>query len=336
MLSHEIRNPLAPMLYSVSVLERQLTDAATRRPLAVIGRQVRRMVRLVDDLLDVSRVTQGKISLQRDRVQIAELVTHAVDASRPLMDGRSHTLHLRNADSSLVVSGDVVRLGQVLENLLANAAKYTPVGGTVSVTVDREDGHAVIAVTDTGVGIDAAMLPRVFDLFAQADTSLDRAEGGLGIGLTLVDRLTRLHGGSVAATSKGLGLGSSFVVRLPLVESEGTAPRGGDAASIAASPRTILIVDDNIDSSESLATLLEMNGHRVHQVHDGHAAVAAARELRPDVMLLDIGLPGLDGFQVIRQIRHTAGLDSLTVVAATGYGREEDRPAASPPVSTTT
>ena len=325
MLSHEIRNPLAPMLYSVSVLERHLADPVTRRPLEVIGRQVRRMIRIVDDLLDVSRVTQGKISLQRDRLRIAEVVVQAVEASRPLMEAHKHTLRLRNADPSLVVLGDMVRLGQVLENLLVNAAKYTPAGGTVTVTVVQDGDHASITVSDTGVGIAPAMLSKVFELFTQADTSLDRSEGGLGIGLTLVDRLTRLHGGTVEAHSHGLGCGSSFIVKLPLVAPDERTPKSDTGRTSLAPPRTVLVVDDNVDSAETLATLLTMNGHRVHVLHDSRMAVTAARDLMPDVMLLDIGLPGLDGFEVMRQIRNTPGLESLTVVAATGYGREEDR-----------
>ena len=325
MLSHEIRNPLAPMLYSVSVLERHLSDPVTRRPLEVIGRQVRRMIRIVDDLLDVSRVTQGKISLKRDRLLIGEVVAQAVEASRPLMEAHKHTVQLRNPDASLAVLGDIVRLGQVFENLLVNAAKYTPAGGVITVTVGRQNDDAVITVTDTGIGIDPAMLSKVFDMFAQVDTSLDRSEGGLGIGLTLVDRLTRLHGGTVEAHSDGLGFGSSFTVTLPLVVSDERTEKPDNGRTPAVVPRTVLVVDDNVDAAETLATLLTMNGHRVHVLHDSQRAVTAARELMPDVMLLDIGLPGLDGLQVVRQIRSTPGLESLTVITATGYGREEDR-----------
>ena len=324
MLAHEIRNPLAPMMYSVAVLERQIGDASARRPLEVIGRQVRRMVRIVDDLLDVSRVTQGKISLQRERVNMADLVTQAVESVRPAMVARNHALQVDTPGRSLIVSGDAVRLVQVLENLLVNAAKYTPEGGTVTVSLRREDNDAVIQVADTGVGIERDMLPRVFDLFAQADTSLDRAEGGLGIGLTLVDRLTRLHGGRVDVSSEGPGAGSTFTVRLPLLASDEPAradrPRGP-----AAQPKRILIVDDNTDSAESLGTLLQMNGHRVRLLHDGRAAVDGARSFAPDVILLDIGLPGLDGFQVVRQLKGAPDLASITVVATTGYGRAEDR-----------
>ena len=241
------------------------------------------------------------------------------------MEAHKHTVQLRNADASLAVLGDIVRLGQVFENLLVNAAKYTPAGGVITVTVGRQNDDAVITVTDTGIGIEQAMLSKVFDIFAQVNTSLDRSEGGLGIGLTLVDRLTPLHGGTVDAHSDALGSGSSFTVKLPLVVSDERTEKPDNGRTPGVVPRTVLVVDDNVDAAETLATLLTMNGHRVHVLHDSQRAVTAARELMPDVMLLDIGLPGLDGLQVMRQIRSTPGLESLTVVAATGYGRKEDR-----------
>ena len=284
------------------------------------------MVRIVDDLLDVSRVTQGKISLQRERLDVREVVAQAVESSRPRLDARQHTVRLRQAPEPLPVSGDAARLAQVFENLLVNAAKYTPPGGTVTISVARERGEVAISVADTGIGIDPAMLRRVFDLFAQADTSLDRAEGGLGIGLTLAERLSRLHGGRIGAHSDGLGAGSTFTVYLPLLDAaDAAADAGANPPGTTPRPRRVMIVDDNVDSAESLAALLVMNGHTVERVNDGHAAVAAAIAFAPDAVLLDISLPGIDGFEVLRRLRAAPQLERATIVAATGYGRDEDR-----------
>jgi PAS domain S-box-containing protein len=326
MLAHELRNPLAPIIYSVAALERQMPAPEARRPLEIIARQTRRMTRIVDDLLDVSRVTQGKISLQRERLDVAGIVGNAADVSRAAMDARGHRFEVRVPGTPLPVSGDAVRLGQVFENLLSNAAKYTPPGGDVTVTVERDGPNAVVRVRDTGVGISPDVLPRIFDLFVQADTTLDRSEGGLGIGLTLVERLTRMHGGGVEARSEGPGLGAEFMVRLPL-EPDATAVghHAGDDESGAVRRRRYLIVDDNVDSAESLRLLLEMRGHAAHVVHDGRFAAAAAREFEPDIVLLDIGLPGMDGYQVVRQFRAAPDLATLMIVATTGYGRVEDK-----------
>ena len=323
-LAHEIRNPLAPMMYSASILERRIQDPDLKRPLEVIARQARRMIRIVDDLLDVSRVTQGKISLQRDRIGVADLLAQCGEASRPLMESRRHTFVVEAVDPSLTVNADAVRLTQVVENLLINAAKYTPDGGHVTLSGRPQGSWAAISVRDTGIGISSAMLDRVFDLFAQADTSLDRAEGGLGIGLTLVDRLVRMHGGRVEARSPGLGHGSTFTVRLPLVARHEQADES-DHPSVDPPRRRVLIVDDNVDSAELLGALLEVDGHSVQLAHDGRAAVSAAQAFGPDFVLLDIGLPGLDGYHVIQELRSMPGVAEATIVATTGYGREEDR-----------
>ncbi len=324
MLAHEIRNPLAPMLYAVSALERQIAEQALRRPLDVIGRQVRRMIRIVDDLLDVSRVTHGKISLHRSVLNVADLVTQAVESGRPLLEARNLTLRVEPIDGPLLVFGDGARLGQVLENLLGNASKYTPAGGAVTIAAARHGQEAVLTVRDTGIGIAADMLPRVFDLFAQADTSLDRAEGGLGIGLTLVDRLTRMHGGRVAVHSDGPGRGSTFTVTLPLLQDGERTTAASSAVRLPTHARRILIVDDNVDSAESLAALLTLGGHTTHVVHDGPATLDAVHGFSPDALLLDVGLPGMNGFQVVQQLRSTPGLERLPIVATTGYGRWED------------
>jgi PAS domain S-box-containing protein len=326
MLAHELRNPLAPMAYSAALLERLMQDPSARRPLDVINRQVRRMTRIVDDLLDISRVTQGKVSLKHDMLDLALLIGEAAEASRPALEARRHKLRLDVRDAPLQVSGDPVRLTQIFENLLNNAGKYTPSGGEITVSVRRESSSAVVSVRDTGVGISPAMLPRIFDLFVQADTSLDRAEGGLGIGLTLVDRLVRLHGGAVEARSEGPGFGSEFIVRIPALVADARAhaakPSNGAQATHA---RRILVVDDNVDSAESLKILLELQGHNVGIVHDGTNAMDAAQHFRPDLVLLDIGLPGMDGFEVVRHFRSHPDLAPVTVVATTGYGRDEDR-----------
>jgi len=324
MLAHEIRNPLAPMMYSASLLERKISDPALKRPLEVIGRQAARMTRIVDDLLDVSRVTQGKIALQREPVRVEALLSQCVDVTRSLFESRRHTVVLHPVDGALTVSGDPIRLAQVAENLLVNAAKYTADGGRIDISAVADGGRVTIAVRDTGIGIAPDMIGRVFDLFAQADTSLDRAEGGLGIGLTLVDRLTRMHGGDVEVASGGLGCGTTFTVRLPLLPVTQAQPVDPPGVAPLAS-RRVLIVDDNVDSAEMLKLLLEMWGHTAQTVHSGLAAAAAAREWRPHVVLLDIGLPGKDGYAVVRELRSIPELEGTVVIAATGYGRDEDR-----------
>jgi two-component system CheB/CheR fusion protein len=326
MLAHELRNPLAPITYSLALLERHVDSEQAARPIQIISRQVQRMTRLVDDLLDVSRVTQGKISLQKERVDLSLIVRHAAEATRAVMDARQHRLEISVPDHPTFVRGDTARLGQIYENLLRNAAKYTPEGGRVRIELRQEDGQALVSVRDNGIGISATALPRVFDLFMQVDTSLDRSEGGLGIGLTLVDRLVRMHGGSVEAHSAGAGQGSEFVVRIPLETAAATASADGGAASRPKSrSRRYLIVDDNVDSSEALKLLLEFRGHTVQVVHDGREALAAARFFAPEVVLLDVGLPGLDGFEVVKQLRTSPETANLLVIATTGYGREEDR-----------
>lgn len=325
MLAHEIRNPLAPVIYAAAILQRTIQDPALRRPLDIIQRQAARMTRIVDDLLDISRVTQGKILLRHERVVIEALLSQSIEATRPAMESRGHTVVLHPVNASLAVPGDPVRLAQVIENLLNNAAKYSPDGGRIEVSAQPAGGTVVIAVKDTGVGIAPAMLERVFDLFAQADTSLDRAEGGLGIGLTLVDRLTQMHGGQARAFSAGLGQGSTFTVTLPvLAEAE---PREAPVAALAGASglRRVLVVDDNHDAAETLRQLIAMGGHDVRVAHDGADAVAAAATFTPDLVLLDIGLPSRDGYHVIKDLRALPALHGAKVIATTGYGREEDR-----------
>jgi CheY-like chemotaxis protein len=292
----------------------------------VVDRQVRHLTRLVDDLLDVSRITRGKIRLQLAPLDVAGPVSAAVETSRPLIESRGHEFHLSLPPERVCVKADAARLSQVLSNLLNNAAKYTDQGGHIWLTVERDGGDVVFRVRDTGPGIPADVLPRIFDLFTQADQSLDRSQGGLGIGLTLVRRLVEMHGGSVQALSPGQG--SEFIVRLPaLTDAHPTpAPSNGEAARPAGGGhRRILVVDDNADSADTLAMLARLDGHEVWTAHTGAAALEAARAVRPEVVLLDIGLPGMDGYEVARRLRDGAAGGPLLLAAVTGYGQEADR-----------
>jgi len=326
-LAHELRNPLAPIRNSLDIL--QLTNAndpATKRVRGVMERQVNHMVRLVDDLLEVSRITLGKIELRKERLDVAGVVRSAVESSRPLITAARHRLILRIPPEPLILEGDPVRLTQVIANLLNNAAKYTDEGGEISLTVERDAKDVTIAVRDTGTGIAASMLPHVFELFTQSERASGRAQGGLGIGLTLVKNLVELHGGCVEAHSEGPGKGSEFVVRLPRLGDEQlvsiTGPEQQPPATLAA--RRILVVDDNQDAAESLSMLLTMLGADVHVVHTGLDGLEAVAVYQPDVVLLDIGLPDIDGYEVARRIRQQHSAD-IRLIALTGWGQEEDR-----------
>jgi signal transduction histidine kinase len=326
MLAHELRNPLAPIRNAVHVLRLQ----AEGRPELdwardVIDRQVRHLVRLVDDLLDVSRITRGKVRLQLEAVALAGVVAEAVEASNPEIAAREHRLEVTLPPAPVWVQGDATRLAQVVTNLLNNAAKYTDPGGHIQLTVGREGDEAVVRVRDNGVGIPLEMLSTVFNLFTQADRSLDRSQGGLGIGLTLVKRLVEMHGGRVEADSNGVGRGSEFVVRLPALAD--TETRSAGAAAVPAPPGgpcAVLLVDDNVDAAESLAILLRLGGCEVRVAHDGPSALAAARTSPPEFVVLDIGLPGMDGYEVARRLRAEPATRDAVLVAVTGYGREED------------
>ncbi len=328
MLAHELRNPLAPIRNAVHVLRLQ-GDDRTRREWArdLIDRQIKHLVRLVDDLLDLSRVTRGKIQLKIEPVSVAAVAAEAVEASRPAIEARRHRLEVAVAPEPLWVNGDAARLAQILTNLLNNAAKYTDEGGRIWLTAERELQSVVLRVRDTGVGIPAEMLSAVFNLFTQADRSLDRSQGGLGIGLTLVRRLVEMQGGSVQAFSEGPGKGSEFVVRLPLLAEERPeriAPKAAESSLPSARCR-VLVVDDHRDGGQSLAALLRLGGMEVRVVQDGPSALEAARAFRPEVVLLDIGLPGMDGYEVARRLRVQPLTRDAVLVAVTGYGRDEDR-----------
>jgi signal transduction histidine kinase/DNA-binding response OmpR family regulator len=328
MLAHELRNPLAPIRNAVHILQLRGSDQPELRAVRdVIDRQVQQLIRLVDDLLDISRITRGKIRLQTEIVELSTVVARAVETSRPLIEARHHELTVLLPPEPLRVDGDPVRLAQVLGNLLNNAAKYTEEGGRIALTVEKDSDEAVLRVRDSGVGIPADMLGSIFDLFTQVDRSLDRSQGGLGIGLTLVHRLVEMHGGRVQAFSAGPNRGSEFVVRLPALPGEhrlGTSSNG-TAASLSEGPRwRVLVVDDNHDAAESLGLVLSMAGHEVRICYDGLTALAAAEAFQPEVVLLDIGLPGMDGYEVGRRLRARADLKGTLLVALTGYGQDED------------
>ena len=332
MLAHELRNPLAPIRNALHVvqLRGQERRQDVRHAWDMIERQVENLIRLVDDLLDMSRISLGKINLQKEPVDVAILVSRAVESSRPIIDARKHELNITLPDEPMVVDADPIRMAQVLWNLLNNAAKYTPEGGCIWLTVGKEDGECVVRVRDTGMGIPQEILPKVFDLFTQAERTLDRAEGGLGIGLTLVRRLTEMHNGTVQAFSAGPGQGSEFVVRLPFLEdlppAVGPMHKSDNNKRFKASlVRRILVVDDNRDSANSLAMLLRLVGHEARTAHDGREALIVAATYQPELILLDIGLPGMDGFAVARHLRLQPELAGVVLVALTGYGSEEDR-----------
>jgi PAS domain S-box-containing protein len=324
MLGHELRNPLAAVRNAV--VSARLDAGYRDRSLEIARRQTEQLARLVDDLLDVSRITQGRILLRKERIALARVVEQAVEAARPLVDQRAHTLTLAlEGAAEVFVDADPTRLEQVVVNVLSNAVKYTPAGGRIDVLTGREDGCAVLRVRDTGIGIEPDMLPRIFDLFAQAERGLDRAEGGLGVGLTVVRSIVELHGGRIEVHSAGPGKGAEFVVRLPAVgAAPGETPRESVAAPTGGRAR-VLVVEDNADAAESLALLLELLGHQVRMAADGPRALELAAANVPDVMLIDIGLPGMDGYEVARRVREHPALRQVTLVALTGYGRDEDR-----------
>jgi signal transduction histidine kinase len=329
-LAHELRNPLAPIRNAVQIYRAKgLPVPELQWATEVIDRQVHQMTRLVDDLLEVSRITKGKIELRKERIELAVVVNSAVEASRPLIEKWGHELTVTIPPQPIQLEADPTRMAQVLSNLLNNAAKYMDQGGRIWVIAERQSDHVLIRVKDTGIGIPTEMLPRIFDMFTQVDRSLGRSEGGLGIGLTLVQRLVEMHGGTVEARSDGPGKGSEFVVRLAVaVEVKGQGPQGAACdreKGAAPARRRILVVDDNRDAADSLGMLLRMMGNEVHTAHDGLEAVGAAAAFQPDVVLLDLGLPKLNGYEAARRIREQDGGTDMMLVAVTGLGQEEDR-----------
>ena len=327
-LAHELRNPLAPIRNSLHIVRMAgIQDPAIQRVAAMMERQVRHMVRMVDDLLEVSRISRGKIELRRERVPLAAVLRSAVDTSRPLIEAGGHELSLELPAESVAVDGDPVRLAQVFANLLNNSAKYTPMGGRIEVSVAVEEGVAQVCVKDDGEGIPAEMLDKVFNMFTQIDAG-NRAQGGLGIGLTLARTLVHLHGGSIEARSEGRGKGCEFLIRLPLAVAE---PEEDHAPPVPAARqgngklRRVLVVDDNHDAADSLGMLLQFLGAETMTVHDGRACLDAVKTFQPAVVLLDLGMPGMSGLEVARRLRADPELAETTLVALTGWGQREDR-----------
>ncbi|MGQ0546470.1 MAG: response regulator [Betaproteobacteria bacterium] len=327
MLSHELRNPLAPIRNAVEVI-RRLAPAEPRLTMArdVVDRQVTLLARLVDELLDVSRISEGKIALKKESLDLARVVANGVDTARPLIDAKRQKLSVDLPAGPVWVSGDAERLAQVIANLLNNAAKYTQEGGRIELAAAASAGEAAVTVRDNGQGIDPKLLPRVFDLFVQGERSLDRAQGGLGIGLTLVRRLAELHQGRVEAASDGPGRGATFRLFLPCISTVQAGPsQPVHAEERNVYGRRILVVDDNADAAESTAEFLRLEGHELKTVYDGAQALAAVRVFAPHVIVLDIGLPGLDGYAVARRLREQGDTSHTLLIALTGYGKKEDR-----------
>jgi len=330
MLSHELRGPLAPIRNAAQILkDLGLPDSRVQRAQAIIDRQVNHLARLVDDLLDVSRLIHGKIALQEKSLDCADLVASALEVSRPFIDSRRHELIVSLPPERLLIWGDELRLTQVIENLLNNAAKHTPEGGRIGLDVHAQDSQVVFCVRDTGEGIPQDLLPHVFDLFTQGDHGLDRSQGGLGVGLTIVKKLVELHGGQVEVRSANKpGAGSEFIVRLPLRSRAAATTLAGaveNEAGMPGEPKRILVVDDNSDFTNSLVDWLGLNGHEVKAAPDGPTALEVAGEFQPEIVLLDIGLPGMDGYEVARRLRASPPARTAFLCAVTGYGQQKDQ-----------
>jgi len=328
MLAHELRNPLAPIRNGVQLLRLAEGVADLRgQTLDMIDRQTAQLVRLVDDLLDVSRITSGKMALQKAAVELSAVVASAVETCRPAIEAARHALVIDLPRESLLVHADFVRLAQVISNLLGNAARYTAVGGHIELKVWREGRDALIAVSDNGIGIAPEHLPRIFEMFMQGGRDPRGSQGGLGVGLALARRLVDLHGGSIEARSDGLDRGARFAVRLPLLAAQPAEASRPTARTVtrARLPRRVLVVDDNVDAARALRLLLEQMGHDVHVAHDGLAALEAARGNHPEVVLLDISMPGVDGLGVVRRLRQDPRFREVGFVAVTGHGSEADR-----------
>jgi PAS domain S-box-containing protein len=328
MLAHELRNPLAPIRNAAQIMRFHAKgNPKLEWVRAVIERQSRHLTRLVDDLLDVSRIVRGQITLEKSVVDLNDVVRHALETSRPLLRERKHELTVSVPSEAVRLEADLTRLAQVVANLLINAAKYTPENGRIWLEAERQGGEVILRVRDTGVGIAPSLIPRVFDLFTQGARTLDRAQGGLGIGLTLVKRIVEMHHGSVEARSAGVDRGSEFIVRLPLLPEEPASAQPAEESSDGSGPGErirVLVVDDNVDAAESIAMLLSLEGHEVRSVHAAHEALEAAEAFRPHLVLLDIGLPGMDGYEVARRLR-SQHIERMRIVAITGYGQPSDR-----------
>jgi len=328
MLSHELRNPLAPIRNAAEVMRRIApADPGISWAREVVERQVTHLAQLVDDLLDVSRITQGKITLKKEAVELAKVIQHSVETARTLLDSRKHNLVLNLPPTPIWIHGDFARLAQVVGNLLNNGAKYTAEGGRIELSATADRGEAIITVRDNGIGIDGALLPHVFELFTQGERSLDRSQGGLGVGLTVVQRLVELHHGRVEVRSEGAGKGALFSIVLPCISEvpERDPVESASRAEVSRTGKRVLVVDDNNDAAESIAVYLRLEGHDVRTVSDGAQAVALAQVFAPQVAVLDIGLPGMNGYEVARRLKNHGADAPALLIALTGYGQKEDR-----------
>jgi signal transduction histidine kinase len=327
LLAHELRNPLAPLRNGLQVMHLAPGNAAAvEKARGMMDRQLAHMVRLIDDLLDVSRISRNKMELRRERLRLADAVASAVETVRPAVDAAGHHLTVTLPGEPIDLDADLTRLAQVFGNLLGNSAKYTPPGGHIRLTAEARGGEAVVTVADNGTGIPAASLPTIFDMFSQVDRPIERSTGGLGIGLALVKGLVEMHGGTVSAASEGQGRGSVFTVRLPLLRADAPSAGAAHPGPVSATPaRRILVVDDNRDSAESMAMMLRLLGNEVAVAHDGVEAVEAAERERPDVILMDVGMPRLNGLDATRRIRERAWGREPVIIALTGWGQEGDR-----------
>jgi PAS domain S-box-containing protein len=328
-LAHELRNPLAPLRNAVQILDlRTPASPDTASALSVIQRQLRQMTRLIDDLMDLSRITRDKLELQRQRVSLSDVVHSALETSQPLIEAGGHGFTLKMPGEQVTLEADPMRLAQVISNLLNNAAKFTPRGGQITLQVARDGNDAVLSVRDTGIGIPPEALPHVFEMFAQVDRAIERSHAGLGVGLALVRRLVELHGGTVQARSEGRDAGSEFIVRLPVIAGRGRPSEAGTedgASDQPAESLRILVVDDNVDSAVTLAALLGIHGHEVRTAHDGWQALEEVNAFKPDVAILDIGMPKMNGYTVAARIRERMDDVQPLLIAVTGWGQEEDR-----------
>jgi signal transduction histidine kinase len=328
MLAHELRGPLGAVVNAVHLLDRRIDEPGVRRYIDILHRQSTTLRGLVDDLLDVSRITSGLIELKKERLDLARIIERALEGVQGLMEARHHHLHITLPQQAVEVMGDAVRLEQIMVNLLTNAAKYTDDGGSIVLMLQTEAGHAQLHLCDNGIGMTVEVRERIFELFGQAERGLARSQGGLGIGLTITKNLVEQHSGRIEVTSAGLGRGSEFVVTLPLAPAVEPVPKREVMTPTVLSGtkrKCVLVVDDNVDIAESLAMLLEDSGHRVVMAHDGPGALRIAEIEDPEVILLDIGLPGMDGYEVARRLRADPRMRGKTPAALTGYGQSHDR-----------
>jgi PAS domain S-box-containing protein len=326
MLCHELRNPLAAIRYAVQMAKKVTDDAAREFANDVVDRQSKQLSRLVEDLLDVARIDRGRVALKMERLNLASVLARACDAAKPLIEQKHHSLSIQSADDHLWIDGDPARLEQIIGNLLSNAAKYTPEGGAILVACWRKNSEGFISITDNGVGISPALLPHVFDLFRQSEAPLDRSHGGLGIGLTIAKSLVEMHGGRITGESDGPGHGTTFTVSLPLIQETVPATYSAESEKPAFASKTIriLVVDDHVDTASALARILARRRCEVRVTHDGANALQVAEEFQPEIFLLDLGLPGMDGYNIARTLRANPAFANTFIVAISGYAQESD------------